>query len=247
MLWDQFILSIQEELNNNNDRFLRCPVISRTVCPADTKAVPRLMETFDDSDLDIVNELVDPEWGNPAVHPKLKISLSTAQNGRYIKLMKDYFKILPYKDIDHIVDIGGGYGNMYRILNRLGYKGRYQIIDFPIMHQLQLRYLNNTCKDISNLEQIDLDMEKAIPLGKSLLIATHSVNEMPLDLRKSIEPFYKNYDYLFFNHNRNFDEIDNIEYFGDLMDKLQHEYHIYDFNCPIHSSHWFKICKRKIG
>jgi hypothetical protein len=245
MLWDEFLTSIQEELDTLEKDFLRGKVISKTVCPTDPKLVPKLMQCFGPADSDIVQEVKDTVWGKPTLHEELKISLATAQTGRYIKLMKDHFRILPYKDINHIVDIGGGYGNMYRIMNRLGYKGKYQIIDFPIMHKLQLRYLEKTCSDISNLEQIDLDMEKAIPSGKSMLIATHSVNEMPLDTRKKIEPYYKNYDYLFFNHNSNFDGIDNIEYFKNLMDMLQYDYHIVDFNCPIHKSHWFKICQRK--
>lgn len=245
MLWDEFVIRIREELDNLEKDFLRGQIISRTVCPTYTRSVPDLINCLDSNDSHILEALKDPEWGRPTLHKNLKVSLTSAQSGRYIKMMKDHFGILPYKDLTHIVDIGGGYGNMYRIMSSLGYRNRYQIIDFPVMHELQLRYLNKVCDDISNLEQIDLDMEKAIPTGKSMLIATHSVNEMPLDMRKTIEPYYKNYDYLFFNHNRNFNGIDNIEYFKSLMDMLKYDYHIIDFNCPIHKSHWFKLCQRK--
>ena len=245
MLWDTFVKEIESELESREKDFLQGETIAKTVCPTDTRMVPKIMESFDPDDKEILDVMWDTVWGKPALYHNLKVSLPTAQSGRYIKLMKEHFNIVPYKDLDHIVDIGGGFGNMYRIMSNLGYKGRYQIIDLPIMHKLQQKYLKKACSDTSNLEQIDLDMEKAIPTGKSMLIATHSVNEMSMDTRKKIEPYYKNYDYIFINHNTFFDGIDNIRYFQDLMNMLQSDYQIFDFNCPISQSHWFKLCLRK--
>jgi hypothetical protein len=244
MLWDTLLIEIEAELKSREDDFLRGPTIAKTVCPVGTKTVPELLETLRIKDTDILSVMKDTKWGKPVLHPVFKVSLSTAQTGRYIKLMKDYFNIIPYTDLDHIVDLGGGFGNMYRIMSTLGYKKKYQIIDFPIMHKLQRKYLSKICTDISNLEQIDLDMEKAVPTGKSMLIATHSVNEMPMDTRKKIESYYKNYDYIFFNHNKTFDDIDNIQYFQELMDMLKSDYRIHDFNCNIHQSHHFKLFQR---
>jgi hypothetical protein len=245
MLWDTFVKEIEFELESREKDFLQGETIAKTVCPTDTRMVPKIIESFGPDDKEILDVMWDTVWGKPTLYHGLKVSLPTAQSGRYIKLMKEHFNIVPYKDLDHIVDIGGGFGNMYRIMSNLGYKGRYQIIDLPIMHKLQQKYLKKACSDTSNLEQIDLDMEKAIPTGKSMLIATHSVNEMPMDTRKKIEPYYKNYDYIFINHNRIFDGIDNIRYFQDLMNMLQSDYQIFDFNCPISQSHWFKLCLRK--
>ena len=245
-LWDDFQKDIAKELKKFKTDFLRGPVIAKTTCPSDTRHVSTYIQAFKSKkDKAILDHLKDPEFGQPYTDRKNNVTLVTTQSLYYIKLMKDIFHIHIPTQITHVVDIGGGYGNMYRILNNMGYLQRYQIIDFPIMHRMQKYYTDNTCSFTKNLEFIDLNMKKAKPEGgKSLLIATHSINEMPLAVRTPIEPYYKNYDYIFINHNKRFNRIDNVEYFAKINALLETDYRVYDFQCTINQQHYFKLYER---
>ena len=91
--------------------------------------------------------------------------------------MNDRFAL---KEIDVIYDVGGGYGNMCRIIKEMGYTGDYILIDFPELHEIQKFYLENLGLKVSmNIDYQTLD-NNLKPKGNSLLIATHSINEMPL-------------------------------------------------------------------
>ena len=56
-------------------------------------------------------------------------------------------QLLKYVNIDinklsTIIEFGGGYGNMCRLLFNLGFKGNYTIFDLPIFSELQRYYLS---------------------------------------------------------------------------------------------------------
>lgn len=242
-LWDQLLKDIEHELKICKNDFLSASTIAKTLCPKDTRAVDQIVNSLYNKE--IPEHLKDPRWGKAHLDQKHGVSLSTAQTVRYVALMQQYFSSSIIQDVDHIVDIGGGFGNMYRIFNLMGYRGKYQIIDFPLIHSLQRRYLERAVDDFSNLEQIELNMEKAWPVGKSMLIATHSVNEMPLEVRAKIESYYKNYNYIFINHNKIFNGVDNMKYFNNIVNLLKETHNSYQFNCPIHKSHWFKLFAMK--
>ena len=93
MLWDTFVEKIEAELNSREKDFLKADTIAKTVCPTDIRMVPKLRAILGPDDKDILDVMYDTVWGKPTLHPDLKISLSTIQSGRYIKLMKDYFII----------------------------------------------------------------------------------------------------------------------------------------------------------
>lgn len=238
-LWVNFQTEIESELHSMPHNFLRGNTIAKTLHPSQHSSN---IEYFKASG-PMLAYVTDPKIGEPSLGPT-GYSQASLQCGYYIQLMKTFLN-LDFKDIEHIVDIGGGYGNMYRVLKNMGYNNKYQIIDFPVMHKLQQHFLTNVFPDISNLEQIPLDMEKAKPIGKSLLIATHSINEMPLSSRSVIEPYYSNYDYIFINHNYDFVGINNVDYFNGIIKQLENTHHNISFVCPINSRHLIKMFERK--
>jgi hypothetical protein len=124
------------------------------------------------------------------------------------------------EDFLHITEIGGGYGNMRRVMNEVGFKGRYVIADFPELHRIQQHYFRQI-----DLEEpthfADISSDKLLPTDTpSLLLATFSVNEMPMVDRKTLESIYDTFDCLFFAYNFEFDGVDNVEYFTTLKDML---------------------------
>ena len=53
----------------------------------------------------------------------------------------------PVEGMDQVVEFGGGYGAMCRLLGRLGFKGRYVIFDLPEFNALQEYYLKSAGVD----------------------------------------------------------------------------------------------------
>ena len=129
--------------------------------------------------------------------------------------------------------------------SNLGYTGRYQIVDFPEMLTIQEDYL--TRNNITNVDFLPLEMDKLLPREDdvSIMIATFSINEMPLNTRALIEPHYAKYDYLFVAHNTVFDGVDNMEYFKQLRDELKQTFEISYFRDPHRGLNMhFMICKK---
>lgn len=83
--------------------------------------------------------------------------------------------------IESIVELGAGSGDMADICHKLGFKGTYQVFDFPEMMAVQKWYHDQLkipnveyCSEIEQLKSADL------------VIATWSLTEMPIELRNSI-------------------------------------------------------------
>lgn len=60
-------------------------------------------------------------------------STSSILHYKYIDLINEYLSINIFKDAQVIYEIGGGYGNFSRIVNSMGYKGIYNIVDLKTM------------------------------------------------------------------------------------------------------------------
>jgi hypothetical protein len=91
------------------------------------------------------------------------------------------FDIDSIQKMESIIEFGAGVGDLADIINKLGFKGKYIIYDFPELMNIQkyyhdrLGYDNITyVSDFNNLESSDL------------AIATWSLTEMPIDLRDNI-------------------------------------------------------------
>ena len=100
-------------------------------------------------------------------------------------------------DFDMIIEFGGGYGSMCRLISNLGFTGEYIIFDLPEFSILQESYLSSIRNKPSNLSLVT-KLDDLISFGKSckkiLLIATWSLSEAPLDVRKRFLELV-NFDY----------------------------------------------------
>ncbi len=250
--WDLMLNQILEEINTFPMSFLRTPVISRTVHP-DQQILGKLY--FDEllnSDLftrRILPMLQDPPMGNPYLCEFFPLtSPMSIQHVYYIDMIyKKMGFFVPDNQIGHIVEVGGGYGNLARLFRNFGYEGTHCILDLPEMQSMQQHYLAHVLpvgqqQSISYKSIGDRDVVRTdVP---SLLIATFSISEMPLATRHALEDYYKDFNYLFFAYNAAFDGVDNLEYFSGLQHKLSSDFSTNLFKDDYRSA-WFLLCERK--
>jgi len=184
---------------------------------------------------------VDHEYGNPRRQVGGNSSVNL-QHHYYVAMIKKFFGSISFT---HVLDIGGGYGNQYRVFNKMGFLGAWEIADFPEMLEIQKDFIGKTCVNpfvtYSSLHNCWHDR------AKQLLLATFSLNEMPLEDRKVVEKNIRKYSHIFITHNHEFEGIDNYEYFRKLKGRLRKEYDIKHFKDPLYKSAWFWIATRKIN
>lgn len=244
--WQQMLEQIQQEYFTHPNNFLKQPTISRTIHPLQPGLANRYVDYLkrDPHIFEHVLPIIsDSKVGSPhTICYNNKLSLTSVQNAYYIHHMKNLFN-LDVGDVDAIVDIGGGYGNMARVMSKLGFNGSYSIIDFPVMHMIQRWFLQENKITNVNLKTLSHSSFQSVS-DNSLLVATFSINEMPLSDREIIEDNIGRFKYLFIAHNRNFDGIDNVEYFNNLKHKLSNTFDVQQFVCPVNQSHRYFVGKK---
>lgn len=184
--------------------------------------------------------------GNPFIFElDNRISPLSVQHLYHLFIMKEKLNLdLMHSDL--IVEIGGGFGNICRILYQLGFKGKYVIIDFPEQHRIQQGFLSKSGIDLTNISFLTLDLnqiENQIKNSNSSLLGTFSINEMPMEDREHIEQFYNDFDNIFIAHNFNFDGINNEKYFSNLNITLKDQFNTQYFK-DSHMKAWFLIGKK---
>jgi len=245
--WEQMLENIKREYFTHPNDFLRQPTISRTIHPRQPKLAQRYQEYLTRDDIvryTIVPFITDSTVGQPHLQCyRNKLSLTSVQNAYYIHHMRLLLNENIIKDVDDVVDVGGGYGNMCRAFSKLGFNGSYSIVDFPTMHSIQRWFLGENKVENVKLKQLKQTSFDSVS-NNSLMLATFSMNEMPLDDRSIIEDNIRKFKYVFIAHNRDFDGINNIEYFNELKSRLSDSFKITQFTCPVNTSHRYFVGKK---
>ncbi len=131
-------------------------------------------------------------------------------------------------DFTEIVEFGGGYGSMARLVARLGFRGRYHIHDLPEFSAVQRFYLRLVRSEIGEGEIADtLSRITFSPLredaspsedqeGGTLFLATWSLAETPIWLREEWRPTLARFRFFLIGFRDRFEDIDNLAWFKDL-------------------------------
>jgi len=134
----------------------------------------------------------------------------------------------------NILEFGGGYGSMCRLLFNLGFDGRYVIYDLQPFSDLQSYYLrslgipvlfNNSFtrseKGVALVSDEEDLLRSAEPFTKqeSLFIAAWSISEASLDVRRRFLPYAAECDAFLIAFQEQFGEMNNCQFF----DKWQEE------------------------
>ncbi len=140
-------------------------------------------------------------------------------------------RIKDFSKIDHIIEFGGGYGNTCRLAYDLEFQGDYVIFDLPEFSYLQEYFLKShkqplteKAKTIPVDEKVHLvdsieSLEKSVTSfnwERTLFIATWSLSECNLDLRKAFMNIINPKNFLIAFQSQ-FGEVDNVEYFKEFQ------------------------------
>jgi len=135
-----------------------------------------------------------------------------------------------FQDTDCVIEFGGGFGSMCRLVHALGFTGTYIIFDLPYVLALQRYYLG--LHDI----EADVDGQRGVRLCSRLGevrrlldtlaprrvsgMSTWAMSEMPLELRTQIEAIMMSRcDKLLLAWQPAFEGIDNHAWFGQFMER----------------------------
>lgn len=115
------------------------------------------------------------------------------------------------KALNTVYEFGGGYGSLCRLFYRLGFKGKYIILDNPLMSTIQDNFLKKTVPD-QKVSSVLGDMNIAVDMA----IALWSLSECPIKAR---EKFFKTKKFkkCLIAFQKKFAGIDNLKYFKKLV------------------------------
>ncbi len=179
--------------------------------------------------------LSENEIGNPV--PFFMNKKTSGNRIRHVYLAKEIYDFGHIKKLDAVIEIGGGYGCMASIFNKIDKNINYTIFDLPEVNLLAYYYLQSQNIDcglnsvnkkinlISDIKLIQKKFEMYRNENKSiLLIANWSLSEMPIKLRLKLEYLIKNCTYGIISFQSTFEEISNVNYFNKLKKELDNTY-----------------------
>jgi len=109
---------------------------------------------------------------------KIKYQLIDQCDSRHIMMSSIIFS--KYKVFDNILEIGGGYGNWYKLNRNLISFNKWIMVDLPFCLDLQKWYLN---KEIGDTNKLDFRSAYNYTINEpiDLAIAAHSLSELSWD------------------------------------------------------------------
>ena len=182
----------------------------------------------------------DPDFGSPNIN-KSGFSLSMAQNLYYLESYRMFGDL---NDFKMVTEIGGGYGSLFWAMEKAGYKNKYQIVDFPLMHEIQSHWLANVGAGVPIYSTLEDYRE---PTDRSLLVANFSMNEMPKEDREKVREMFPHHTHIMVQYSPRFDGYDNMKYFEDLVketDKFQ--WLVTTWKDDVHpNAYWLRMVKKR--
>lgn len=133
-------------------------------------------------------------------------------------------------DFSTVIEFGGGYGSMCRLLFKAGFNGRYVIYDLPAFRALQQFFLElagvtprNSVVWAESPEDIRRTIQSENPSASpSLFLATWSLSEAPVAVRSELMPIVRGCDACLIAYQENFDGVDNSAYFTQWLREFSH-------------------------
>ena len=126
-------------------------------------------------------------------------------------------------DYPTIIECGGGYGSMCRLVQAIGFTGRYTIFDLPPVQALQRYFLtlHGAMGTQSVLFSDSLQVITAETGPRAALMSTWALSEMPLPLRDEIVRLLENdhVEACLLAYQHHFEGTDNVTWFRTLTDR----------------------------
>ena len=238
--WNKYRITLRSYIEKNDPRnFLRWdPIVGSMFHFADKGELEHLQK----SQWDKWRKVVVETWvGNPPRYKHYRDSSGNLVHTAYnLSLLIDACGI-DLKKIHTIIEFGGGYGLMTRIVHQLGFSGSYTIFDIPEFLALQKYYLQltGTSGKISSIDQVS----KITTINPDIFIATWSLSESPIALREEFLKKIGTPSYVLIAYQATFGSIDNSTYFAEYQ-KARAEYQWTHFAIPQIPGNYYLIGKK---
>src|ERR1051326_5818954 len=143
--WRQTCAELAACANSGNPlHFMRWPPIASTMVPRTTAYAIGAYGLLRRSPAwqDIWKQALEhPQYGDPPPFlPNLATNAAAIQHASHLVIFRQEM-LQSLTDAACIIELGGGYGSMCRLVRRLGYEGKYLIFDQPAILALQRFYL----------------------------------------------------------------------------------------------------------
>jgi hypothetical protein len=226
-------------LSDDPSSFLQWDVIKKTMDVGNADYI--------ETELEFIRNLEDwTRWekalkevlpGRPTLYPNTKSSGNLIHHAYHVAQFEEKTGS-NIASLDTIVEFGGGYGSMYRLVHNLGFRGKYVIFDFPAFSALQRYFIKSIGLDvhdentfessqngvlcISDIEilQSILNSNK-ISYDNSMFLATWSISETPLNFRKLILELVTKFKSFLIAYQGQFENSNNIEFFENWKNQLE--------------------------
>lgn len=211
--WEENRQKLRDSLLNDDIKnFLNWKVIKGTMFYVPKKLEYDRVKSYSS----LKNAIIESSIGNPKryIH-NIKSSGNLIHHAYSVSYLLDEMNIDLF---DRVIEFGGGYGSMCRLFRNLGYIKEYIIYDLPEFSALQEYFLSSigsnyseNTKFISDSKELSEKMNK-----KTLLLATWSISETPLEVREDFLNKF-DFDYCLIAFQSDFEGIDNIKYFEEFQ------------------------------
>lgn len=236
--WASFTRELKELVLTSDPRsFLRWKVIQNTMFMVNPPYIAALLQELQDSEEWLTlwrDALKESPFGFPSLSPLLPQSSGNLIVHAFHLLQLHKATHLNFDQSELIIEFGGGYGSMCRLVRQLGFKGAYVIYDLPEFSYLQEFYLQGLGLPVARLTDQDLKsgcnylvtdtarlkQVSPKPGSSSMFVAIFSLSESPIQLRQDILSLMQNCSSYLFIYQNKFDEIDNVRFFDRYIENM---------------------------
>ena len=228
--WRRYMNTLRDQVRWRDPRaFLTWPVIRGTMFVRRS----RYLET----ELAYLKGL--PDWqgrwaaavregraGRPAPYPGLRASSGNLLHHAYHVARFEAAVGARVADMGTVFEFGGGYGSMCRLFRQVGFAGRYVVLDLPHFSALQRYYLQALglgLAEAGNHCVSDPEAPARLLAGAprpTMFLATWSLSETPLHVRKAVLPLVSGFDAFLIAFQGTFREVDNVAWFRALREEM---------------------------
>ena len=125
-------------------------------------------------------------------------------------------------ECDAIVEFGGGFGGLCRVMHAIGFRGRYLLYDLPPFVLLQRYYLtgagimrgsDDRVRATCEVDEVESFVTSLGAGDRAAFWATWSLSETPVVLRERMKPIVARLGHYCIGYQGEYGEVDNVDYF----------------------------------
>jgi hypothetical protein len=220
--WTEYCRLLQTAiLHEDPSFFLRWKFVRRAMCLTNhvfLKNELLHLERLPDWQSRWYPALQDPRVGNPIPYLRKAATVGNSVHLAYHIAQWESWSGRNIAELETIVEFGGGFGAMARLVRALGFAGRYIIYDLPQFGALQRFYLR--CCGLDERTETVADfasLQAALPAqrsGERLFLANISLSETPLEVRRPFERLIRDMEHVLITYQPRFHGVDNVAYFN---------------------------------